>query len=119
MLQDQRVIATSAVRCVGNTLILQGRVYSPPYTITAIGDVDRMRQALDSSPEIIIYKQYVDAYALGWKEEDLGQTTFPGFSGSVDLRYAKPMLAPMPAQRGGSPSISTSTSAGTERKVSP
>ena len=27
MIQDQRVISTSAVRCVGNTLILQGRVY--------------------------------------------------------------------------------------------
>src|SRR6478609_2127698 len=37
MLQDQRVVSTSAVRCVGNTLILQGRVYSPPYVITAIG----------------------------------------------------------------------------------
>jgi uncharacterized protein YlxW (UPF0749 family) len=31
MIQDQRVISTSAVRCVGNTLILQGRVYAPPY----------------------------------------------------------------------------------------
>ena len=41
MLQDQRVISTSAVRCVGNTLILQGRVYSPPYVITAMGDTDR------------------------------------------------------------------------------
>ena len=35
---DQRLIATSAVRCVGNTLILQGRVYSPPFTVTAVGD---------------------------------------------------------------------------------
>ena len=34
---DQRLISTSAVRCVGNTLILQGRVYSPPYKITAVG----------------------------------------------------------------------------------
>ena len=42
-IMDQRVIATSAVRCVGNTLILQGRVYSPPYTITAIGDPTRLR----------------------------------------------------------------------------
>ena len=47
MLQDQRVISTSAVRCVGNTLILQGRVYSPPYVITAIGDPTAMQQALD------------------------------------------------------------------------
>src|SRR6266545_2828475 len=41
-----RVIATSAVRCVGNTLLLDGRVYSPPFVITAIGDPDRLRQAL-------------------------------------------------------------------------
>ena len=27
---DQRIISTSAVRCVGNTLILQGQVYAPP-----------------------------------------------------------------------------------------
>ena len=50
-IMDQRVIATSAVRCVGNTLILQGRVYSPPYTITAIGDPERLSQALDDSSE--------------------------------------------------------------------
>jgi uncharacterized protein YlxW (UPF0749 family) len=50
MLQDQRVISSSAVRCVGNTLILQGRVYSPPYVITAIGDTGAMRDALDEGP---------------------------------------------------------------------
>ena len=50
MLQDQRVISTSAVRCVGNTLILQGRVYSPPYVITAIGDTAAMQQALAVGP---------------------------------------------------------------------
>ena len=29
---------TSAPRCVGNTLLLNGRTYSPPYVVTAIGD---------------------------------------------------------------------------------
>ncbi|CAM5627564.1 hypothetical protein SGLAM104S_06092 [Streptomyces glaucescens] len=43
---DQRLISTSAVRCVGNTLILQGRVYSPPYKIQAVGDPDRLQKAL-------------------------------------------------------------------------
>ena len=43
MLQDQRVVSTSAVRCVGNTLILQGRVYSPPYLVTAIGRPRQLR----------------------------------------------------------------------------
>ena len=30
-MQDQRIIGTSAPRCVGNTLLLNGRTYSPPY----------------------------------------------------------------------------------------
>ena len=38
-MQDQRIIGTSAPRCVGNTLLLNGRTYGPPYVITAIGDV--------------------------------------------------------------------------------
>ncbi len=49
-IMDQRVISTSAVRCVGNTLILQGVVYSPPFRITAVADPDRLRAALGASP---------------------------------------------------------------------
>src|SRR5271156_2194907 len=44
-MQDQRIIATSVPRCVGNTLLLNGRTYSPPYTITAIGNAAAMQAA--------------------------------------------------------------------------
>ena len=47
---DQRLISTSAVRCVGNTLILQGRVYSPPYKITAVGDPERAQEGARRVP---------------------------------------------------------------------
>ncbi|TXL91646.1 DUF881 domain-containing protein [Streptomyces sp. IB2014 016-6] len=88
---DQRLISTSAVRCVGNTLILQGRVYSPPYKITAVGDRDRLREALADSPAIQNYQLYVQAYGLGWKVDEHGETTLPGYTGTVDLHYAKPV----------------------------
>ncbi|KUF15842.1 MULTISPECIES: DUF881 domain-containing protein [Streptomyces] len=88
---DQRLISTSAVRCVGNTLILQGRVYSPPYKVTAVGDPDRLRKALAASPEIQNYMLYVNAYGLGWKVDDDGAVTLPGYSGTVDLHHAKPV----------------------------
>ncbi|MEU5899761.1 MULTISPECIES: DUF881 domain-containing protein [Streptomyces] len=88
---DQRLISTSAVRCVGNTLILQGRVYSPPYKVTAVGDPDKLRTALTASPEIQNYMLYVNAYGLGWKVDDDGAVTLPGYSGTVDLHYAKPV----------------------------
>jgi uncharacterized protein YlxW (UPF0749 family) len=88
---DQRLISTSAVRCVGNTLILQGRVYSPPYKITAVGDPDAMQKALAESPAIQNYMVYVNVYGLGWKVEEDGAVTLPGYSGTVDLQYAKPV----------------------------
>ncbi|MYQ81182.1 DUF881 domain-containing protein [Streptomyces sp. SID4923] len=88
---DQRLISTSAVRCVGNTLILQGRVYSPPYKITAVGDTAALRRALDASPAIQNYLLYVKAYGLGWKVDEQGTATLPGYSGTVDLHYAEPV----------------------------
>ncbi|MFP1625990.1 DUF881 domain-containing protein [Streptomyces sp. 5K101] len=87
---DQRLISTSAVRCVGNTLILQGRVYSPPYKITAVGDQEALKKALAASPAIKNYQLYVEAYGLGWKVDEDERVTLPGYSGTVDLHYAKP-----------------------------
>ncbi|MFE4540412.1 DUF881 domain-containing protein [Streptomyces scopuliridis] len=88
---DQRLISTSAVRCVGNTLILQGRVYSPPYKITAVGDQGKLRKALADSPAVQNYQLYVKAYGLGWKVDEHGKETLPGYTGTVDLHYAKPV----------------------------
>jgi uncharacterized protein YlxW (UPF0749 family) len=88
-LMDQRVISTSAVRCVGNTLILQGRVYSPPYRITAVGDPQRLHRALAASPQLDVYQQYVRAVGLGWQVEDLPTASMPAYSGPLELRYAR------------------------------
>ncbi|MFE1797130.1 DUF881 domain-containing protein [Streptomyces sp. NPDC059517] len=88
---DQRLISTSAVRCVGNTLILQGRVYSPPYKIQAVGDPEKLQKSLSASPAIQNYMVYVNVYGLGWKVEEDGTRTLPGYSGTVDLHYAKPV----------------------------
>ena len=88
---DQRLISTSAVRCVGNTLILQGRVYSPPYKITAVGDPEKLRNALTASKAIQNYMVYVNVYGLGWQVDEDGTVTLPGYSGTVDLQYAKPV----------------------------
>ncbi|MFI2431604.1 DUF881 domain-containing protein [Streptomyces sp. NPDC018693] len=88
---DQRLISTSAVRCVGNTLILQGRVYSPPYRIQAVGDPEKLQKALSDSAAIQNYMVYVNVYGLGWKVTEDGTVTLPGYSGTVDLQYAEPV----------------------------
>jgi len=88
MIQDQRIIATSAIRCVGNTLILQGRVYSPPYRIKAIGDADRLRAALKRSPEVQIYQEYVSAVGLGYDVRSVDRLELPGYAGSITPEHA-------------------------------
>ena len=88
MIQDQRIISTSAVRCVGNTLILQGRVYSPPYRIRAIGDPASMREMLTQSPEVLIYQEYVRAVGLGYEVRSSDGFEFPAYAGSITPDYA-------------------------------
>ena len=55
-IMNVRVLTTSAVRCVGNTLLLHGRVYSPPFKIVAIGDPAALQQALASSQGVRLFK---------------------------------------------------------------
>lgn len=90
-LMDQRVISTSAVRCVGNVLILQGRIYSPPYTITAIGDPARLQQGLERSSALRIYREYVDAVGLGYRVRERDAVTMPGYDGALSLDHVTPV----------------------------
>jgi uncharacterized protein YlxW (UPF0749 family) len=87
-LMDQRLAPTSAVRCVGNTLLLQGRVYSPPYVVTAVGDPGRMRAALMAAPAVQTYLEYVSAYGLGWDVKARDRVTLPGYTGPLDVSFA-------------------------------
>ena len=88
--QGQRVISTTAVKCVGNTVVLHGVAYAPPYVIEAIGDLNAMQKALDTSEAVRIYKEYVSAYQLGWSVERAGQVTMPAYTGAVAVSHATP-----------------------------
>ena len=42
---------------------------------------------------------YVNVYGLGWKVEEDGTVTLPGYSGTVDLHYASPWSTAGPRGR--------------------
>jgi uncharacterized protein YlxW (UPF0749 family) len=90
-MQDQRIIGTSAPRCVGNTLLLNGRTYSPPYFITAVGDAAAMQAALAASPLVTLYKQYVVRFGLGYTEEPRAEVQLVGHTEPLRMRFAKPI----------------------------
>lgn len=90
-MQDQRIIATSAPRCVGNTLLLNGRTYSPPYTITAIGDTAGMQAALAAAPLVSLYKQYVVRFGLGYDESVKSDVRVAGYDEPARMHFAVPL----------------------------
>ncbi len=89
-MQDQRIIATSAPRCVGNTLLLNGRTYSPPYTVTAIGDAAAMQAALTAAPLVSLYKQYVVRFGLGYSEQVTSDVRITGYNEPMRMHFAQP-----------------------------
>jgi uncharacterized protein YlxW (UPF0749 family) len=86
---DQRIIATSAVRCVGSTLLLHGQAYAPPYTVTAVGPTDRMQRALDVSPRVALYRQYSDLLGLGFDVTEPQTVTVPAYEGPLAAQFAQ------------------------------
>jgi len=86
---DQRLVATSAVRCVGNTLILHGRVYSPPYRVIGLGDEAAIRRALTASPRLGTYRQWVDTVGLGYRVRARASLTVPAYGGPLGIRLAR------------------------------
>jgi len=87
-LQGQRLISTTGIKCVGNTVVLDGVPYSPPYVIQAIGNQGRLQAALDASPEVSTYREYAERYGLGLGQRDVDSIKAPAYVGSVGLRHA-------------------------------
>jgi uncharacterized protein YlxW (UPF0749 family) len=86
-----RMISTTGIKCVGNTVILNGVPYAPPYDIAAIGDADRLEQSLDDNPYVQAYLRRAEVWQLDWKVEREQELEAPAFTGFLDLTHATPI----------------------------
>ena len=88
--QGQRVVSTTGIKCVGNTVLLHGVTYSPPYVISAIGDVDAMQSRIAADPYIRAYLQAVEQWQLGWQVDVGSSLQAPAFEGRLEMLSARP-----------------------------
>jgi uncharacterized protein YlxW (UPF0749 family) len=90
-IQGQRVITTTGIRCIGNSVQLQGVPYSQPYRIQGIGDVTSLVNAIAADPYLQIYR--ADAadpdINVGWDEQVEDRITAPAYAGLTDVQYAR------------------------------
>jgi uncharacterized protein YlxW (UPF0749 family) len=88
-IQGQRVISTTGIKCVGNTVVLHGVPYSPPYRISAIGDPTELEHSLDASDYIDAYQTVAETYDLGYDVVPADRLSLPAYKGSTTLKYAE------------------------------
>jgi uncharacterized protein YlxW (UPF0749 family) len=88
-LMGKRIISTSAVKCVGNTLLLHGKVYSPPFKIQAVGDVAKLTNSLRTDSNVTVLQDYVDLYGLVFDVQRSQLIELPPYEGSLLLDNVK------------------------------
>lgn len=87
-LQGQRLVSTTGIKCVGNSVVLEGVPYAPPYRIAAVGDPDELLSSLEEEPTVDLYRQAVDQYGLGLAVEPAARLDLPGYQGQPAMDYA-------------------------------
>ena len=87
-INGQRLVGTSAVLCVGNTLLLNGTVHSPPYVISALA---AQRDRFDADPLVRRLREDADAFGIRFAVSRDDSLDVPAYKGSTALRYARPV----------------------------
>jgi uncharacterized protein YlxW (UPF0749 family) len=93
VIEGQRVITTTGIKCEGNAVQLQGVPYPQPYEIQAVGDPEEIEAALDLDPAVSGYREDAadPSIQVGWDLEVEDSIEAPAYTGLQDLTYAKPL----------------------------
>lgn len=85
-INDQRLIATSEIRCVGPTININSTRYAPPYVIKAIGNPDTLQAALNLKGGIVDTLKY---YGIKVDIQTSNNIIVPKYSDPISFNYAK------------------------------
>jgi len=90
-INDQRVISTTTIRCVGPSILVNTMRLLPPYEVKAIGPADRLETALTMPGG------FMDSMALSVRNgvsiniAQRKEIKLPAYSGALIFQYAVPV----------------------------
>lgn len=87
-INEQRLIASSEIRCAGPTLSVNNVRYSPPYEIRAIGEPQTLENALKMRGGVVETLQFWGIQVSIKKQEIVN---IPAYKGTFRFEYAKPV----------------------------
>lgn len=92
-INGERIIATTAIRSAGSSVLINYRVLTSPYVIAAIGDPEALRDGFLASELAQDFQVWHDVFGLGFAHALVPELTVPAYTGSVRLRTAVNPLA--------------------------
>lgn len=87
-INGQRLLATSEIRCAGNTILVNTRKIVPPIVILATGDPDTMQSGLEIKGGIFEQLKFWGLVAVVRKKDDL---KIPAYASPVTFKFSKPL----------------------------
>jgi len=90
---DERIISISPIKCVGSTVLVNGKVFSPPFVIRAIGDPKALQASLDRDETVQLFKDLAQTYGLQYNVGIGHNLVMRPYNGVVVMQHAKLHLA--------------------------
>jgi uncharacterized protein YlxW (UPF0749 family) len=89
-INEERLVSTSSVYCVGSTVMVNNTRLSPPYVIQAIGNPRVQQDYLRNPTYLWGLREKARQYGLGFEVSDAKSLTLPAYSGGFLIRHARP-----------------------------
>lgn len=89
-INGQRLVSVSAIRCAGNTILVNSTRLASPYRIRAIGDFNRLNKELNEDKESSqLLNNYAKMFSLAVDIEEKHDVEIPAYKGSLMIKYAR------------------------------
>jgi uncharacterized protein YlxW (UPF0749 family) len=89
-INEERIVGSSSVYCVGSTIMVNGTLMSPPFSVVVIGPQNQLLAAYDDPNELRDIKQRRDVYGLGFRVARQAGLKVPPYGGALNVRYGTP-----------------------------
>jgi uncharacterized protein YlxW (UPF0749 family) len=89
-INDERIVGSSSIYCVGSTIMVNGTLMSPPFNVLVIGPQNELLATYDDPTQLRDIKQRRDVYGLGFRVSRASALHVPPYRGALNVRYATP-----------------------------
>jgi uncharacterized protein YlxW (UPF0749 family) len=89
-INDERIVGSSSIYCVGSTIMVNGTLMSPPFSVVVIGPPNDLLATYDDPSQLRDIKQRRDVYGLGFRVSRASAMRVPPYRGALNIRYGTP-----------------------------